>query len=635
MKVKPMKLEFIALDKLCISKTNMRYAKKAPDISDMLPTVRKRGVIQPIIVRPCTQAATATNANTPGSAPEYEIIAGSRRFHAARTVREEQRADGEADAECTALPCAILDEGDDADAIEASLIENAARLDPDEVVQWDAFTRLVKQGRTVDDISATFGLPEIAVRRVLALGNLLPRIRQLYAREEIDRATVRHLTLASKSQQRAWLALFDDEDGYAPTGHQLKAWLFGGQSIPLRHALFDVEASGLVVIADLFGDDAYFSDATAFWDTQQAEIERRRDLWLDAGWSDVVIVPPNEHFSAWEYEKAPKRKGGRVYVDLRANGEAIIHEGYLSRKEAQRRASGQGEVDRPKIARAELTSTLNCYVDLHRHAAVRAALLDRPGVALRLMLAHAIAGSSLWRVQPDPQTARNEDVAQSLGQCRGEAVFDERRRAVLALLGVDADEPHLVRGHDAPELVTLFHRMLDLPDAALMDIVAVAMGECLASGSMAVEAVGLVLGVDMGQWWTGDDAFLDLLRDRELLSALLADVAGDAVAAANAKEKAKTQRRILGDHLRGASGRQVRAGWVPRWMAFPPSAYTARGGVGTVRAHEAACAAASAAEEREDDPVPPQGGAALPHPEGREADRPEQSAGDGEERLAA
>lgn len=40
-----MKLEFIPLDKLCVSKANMRYAKKAPDVSDILPTVRARGII--------------------------------------------------------------------------------------------------------------------------------------------------------------------------------------------------------------------------------------------------------------------------------------------------------------------------------------------------------------------------------------------------------------------------------------------------------------------------------------------------------------------------------------------------------------------------------------------------------------
>src|SRR3546814_8798050 len=95
-----------------------------------------------------------------------------------------------------------------------------ARLDPDEVTQWESFVRLVKEGRKVEDIAATFGLPDLAVKRVLALGNLLPRIRTMYAKEEIDRATVRHLTLASKSQQKSWMALADDDNAYLPTGHQ-------------------------------------------------------------------------------------------------------------------------------------------------------------------------------------------------------------------------------------------------------------------------------------------------------------------------------------------------------------------------------------------------------------------------------
>ncbi|MFW9329271.1 chromosome partitioning protein ParB, partial [Glaesserella parasuis] len=87
------------------------------------------------------------------------------------------------------------------------MIENMARLDPDEVTQWENFTRLVREGRKVEDIAATFGLPDLTVKRVLALGNLLPAIRDLYRKERIDAATVRHLTMASKSQQKAWLAL--------------------------------------------------------------------------------------------------------------------------------------------------------------------------------------------------------------------------------------------------------------------------------------------------------------------------------------------------------------------------------------------------------------------------------------------
>src|SRR3546814_4677731 len=76
---------------------------------------------------------------------------------------------------------------------------------------------------------------------------------------------------------------------------------------------------------------------------------------------------------------------------------------------------------------------MQTYIDLHRHAAVRAALTRHPKVALRLMVAHAIVGSHLWTVRPEPQTTRNDEVRESIETCRGEADFDEKRRAVLSL----------------------------------------------------------------------------------------------------------------------------------------------------------------------------------------------------------
>jgi ParB family chromosome partitioning protein len=593
-----MRLEFIALDKLAIARTNMRHGRKSPDVSDLLPTVRKRGILQTLLVRPnCA----------PG---QYEIVAGRRRYHAARIVAEERRAAaGEPDATGSPpepepldlLPCAILDEGDDADAVEASLIENLARLDADEVTQWETFTRLVREGRSVEDIGLTFGLPDLTVRRILALGNLLPRIRSLYAADQIDRVTVRHLTLASKSQQKAWLALVDDAETRAPTGQQLKAWLLGGTSIPVKHALFDVEASGLAVVTDLFGEDRWFADPEAFWTAQNAEIEARRAAFVEAGWSDAVVVPPAQHFAAWEHEKAAKRKGGRVYIDVRGTGEVVVHEGYVTRKEAARAASGpdaSGEGEGAKLARPEVSGPMQTYIDLHRHAAVRAALLDQPGTALRMMVAHAIAGSHLWSVHAEPQSARSDAVAESVETCRGETVFDERRRSVLAQLGFAADTPCVVEGRpeiaDGPRgdtLARIFWRLLALPDAAVLDVVALVMGESLAAGSVAVDALGLHLGVDMAEWWSADPAFFELIRDREVMTSLVSEVAGETVAAANAKEKTSTMKALVADHLEGTNGRTKVERWVPRWMAFPPGAYTARGGVGTVRAHGLALAA--------------------------------------------
>jgi len=581
-----MRLEFVPLDKLSVSKTNMRYAKKAPDVSDILPTLRKRGVIQPVLVRPnCS----------PGC---FEIVAGYRRFTAAGIVADERRA---ANEDIEPMPCAILDDGDDADAIEASLIENMARLDASEVKRWETFTRLVKEGRSVEDIAATFGLPDLSVRRILALGNLLPRIRALYADEDIDRDTVRHLTLASKRQQQEWLALWDDPDSRAPRYGNLKAWLLGGDTIRCDVALFDIEGSGIAIVADLFGECAVFADARAFWDKQDAAIEARRAAYLEEGWSDAVIVPPSDYFQSWDYEKRAKRKGGRVYLDVKQTGEVVVHEGYISRRDAQKAArQGGEETGAAKVERPELTSTMNTYIDLHRHAAVRADMVAHPGVALRLMVAHAIQQSPLFRVTPEPQTTRNEDVRQSVYESPGEALFDTRRRAVLAVIDASPDDPTVTGGNgDEIALVALFHRLLDLPDPAVMDVIAIVMGEGLAAGSAAVDAVAMRIGTDMADWWEADPAFFELARDKNVLTAMVAEVAGQTVADANAKETGKAMKKIIAHHVAGAEGRPRVERWVPKWLAFPPSHYTPRGGAGSVRAQAKVAAALDMAAEHQ------------------------------------
>lgn len=580
-----MQIENIAIDRLSISKANMRQGKKPPDISDILPSVMKRGVIIPVIVRPnCNEG-------------HFEICAGKRRYYASLAAQAAGKED-------VTLPCIQIAANDDAEALEVSMIENMLRQAPDPVTQWESYTRLVKEGRSVDDIAATFALTELQVKRILALGNLLPRIREAYRAEEIDAETIRHLTLATKAQQKAWLALFDGEDSYAPRGQQLKAWLFGGGAISVKAALFDMADYSGQIVTNLFEEDGYFADSDAFWAAQQAEIEKRKAQYLEGGWSAVEIVPPQSHFSTWEHEKAPKRKGGRVYIAVNNRGEVTFHEGYVTQKEGQRlrkaEAEGKDGTVPPKIVRPELTSTLTGYVDLHRHAAVRAELANHPSVALRVMVAHAIVGSPLWKVEVQGQRTRNDAVNESIETCPAETAFDERRRAVIACLSFDPERATLTNTTYARSSIgPLVERLLELPDLVVMEVAAVVMAETLASGSDLIETLGPVLKVDMADYWVADAAFYEALRDREVGLAILAEVGGSAVAAA---EKGKTVKGLIADFLTGENGRPKTERWVPRWMAFPPSAYTARGGVATVKAAERARWIAE--QERPDEPDP-------------------------------
>jgi len=575
-----MELKYIDIAKLAVSAVNMRGKGKA-DLSNILPSVRARGVLVPLIVR------------VNGSPDSYEIVAGKRRYQAAMAVAEES---GEADP----LPCAVIEAGDDAAALEASLIENIARLDPDEMTQCETFTRLMREGRSVEELSLTFGLTTLQVKRTLALGNLMPRIRNLFRAGKIDTVTVRHLTLASKSQQRDWLALLDDESAYVPTGSALKAWLFGGVSIPVKAALFDVESYDGGIVSDLFGEERYFADVAAFWQAQNAAIEARIEEYRDAGWRDIILLPQGEPFHGWEYERCPKRKGGKVYVVTSPRGDVTFHEGYLTSKEA-RKLERQGESGEAtnKPSRPEVTSSQQDYIDLHRHAAVRAAMIGHPGLCLRVAVAHMIAGSPLWTIRTESQRAADA-IAESVENSPSEAQLDAERRRLLAVLGFDPDTPTITGGSDG--LTSLYAKLCTLDDATVMAILSVAMGETLDARSDLVDALGVQLGIDMAQVWQADDALLDNLRDREVVDAILMEVAGKDITDANAKETGKTKRQIIRDYLTGTNGRAKVEGWVPRWLRFPPSSYTQRGGVGSVSRTVSTAEVMASSSEATDEP---------------------------------
>ncbi|MGE3476043.1 MAG: ParB/RepB/Spo0J family partition protein [Rhodospirillaceae bacterium] len=557
-----MELAHIPLQNLSISPANMRHAKKDPDISDILPSVRTRGVLVPLLVRP------------KGSPETYEIVAGRRRFFAARAVAAEG-------GRTEPLPCGILAEGDDANALEASLIENIHRLDPDEMSQYETFAKLIKTGKTPEDIAATFGLTPRQVAQRLALGNLLPAIRVAYRNEEIDATSVQVLTLATKRQQLDWLKLFQTEEVRAPFGHHLKQWLMGGQTIPTSLALFTLDGLKDHIAADLFGEESYFRDADMFWKKQNEAIAARQDTYLAAGWSEVVILDKGDVFQTWDHEKRAKKKGGKVFIAISQRGEVTFHEGYVTRNEARRKdkEKTKSESAQTATARPEVSSALQTYIDFHRHAAVRAALLDKPGVALRLLAAHALCGSRLWKVSPEPQRSGREDIDASVQNSPAHAAFITARQEMLSLL--ELPEGAGLAGTQGDSAPAIFARLLSLGDKDVRRLLTVVMAESLEAGSAMVEAAGMTLGVDLQQSWLADETFFALVRDKAVVSAMLADVAGKAVANANLTATGKVQKDILKDYLTGTNGRAKVDGWLPRWLEFPARGYRKEGGFKT------------------------------------------------------
>ena len=565
-----MDLRHIPIDKLKISTLNMRHERKKPEIGDILPSIRERGVLVPLIVRPN------------GAKGSFEILAGRRRFFASTAVLKES---GE---KTIKLPCAVLAEGDDAGAIEASILENVARLEPDEMSQFEAFQRLADEGRTVEQIATTFGVTELMVKRRLALANLIPEICKAYAAEEIDGNTITALTLASEAQQREWFDLWKDDDAeYVPTGRQLKAWLLGGEHISTDKALFDLDKyhgySGQI-LTDLFGEESVFADAATFWKCQNEALAKRIDKLKKDGWADVIVLDKGRYFAKWDHVARKKKDGGKVFVEVRDSGEITFHEGFVTTKDAARsgKAAAKGDGDtEATTTRPEMTQPLQTYFELHRHAAVRAKLFQHPDVAMRLMVAHAIVGSGLWQVRPEPQRSRHEATLESVGGSNAQTAFAAERKVVLGLLGRDVtDARPIIRGNgDDYALCDIFARLLKLNEIDVLTVLTYVMAESLEVGNASVEALGNALPVSLGECWTPDAAFFDLLRDKQVINAMLGEIAGKSVADANVTETTKVQKRILVDALTGTNGREAKPDWRPRWAAFPLQAYRSGDGI--------------------------------------------------------
>ena len=131
----------IALNNLHVSPLNMRAEKKPPTLKRMaeisaniLPTVREKGILSDLIVRP----------NNSG----FEILAGRRRYYAAKVIESER-------GEYPDIKCDVRENCSDAEALEISLIENVAREDADELAEYETYAGLIKLGKKPGEIALT------------------------------------------------------------------------------------------------------------------------------------------------------------------------------------------------------------------------------------------------------------------------------------------------------------------------------------------------------------------------------------------------------------------------------------------------------------------------------------------------
>lgn len=130
------------------------------DLSDLIASIKEKGVLEPILVRKMGE--------------RYQIIAGERRFHAARA------------AGLRKVPCIEIDV-DETGVLEISLIENLQRRDLDPFEEGDAILELCERFHyTHEKIAQKLGRSRSSTTEILSIAKIPERIREICRRADIS-----------------------------------------------------------------------------------------------------------------------------------------------------------------------------------------------------------------------------------------------------------------------------------------------------------------------------------------------------------------------------------------------------------------------------------------------------------------
>jgi len=161
-----------------------------PSLLALADSIRARGVLQPVVVRPLAGG-------------RYELVAGERRLRASEL------------AELDTIP-AIVRETDDAERLELALIENMARADLNPVEEARACATLVDDlGMSKEEVARRVGRSRVAVANLIRMLELPDEALAMVERRELSGGHARALLLCKDHARRRTLARSARDRGWS------------------------------------------------------------------------------------------------------------------------------------------------------------------------------------------------------------------------------------------------------------------------------------------------------------------------------------------------------------------------------------------------------------------------------------
>ncbi|MDA7946414.1 MAG: ParB/RepB/Spo0J family partition protein [Hyphomicrobiaceae bacterium] len=175
-------LRTVAIEAVRSSPLNPRNDFSSEDLRELAESIRTRGVVQPIIVRP---------AEGNEAAGGFEIIAGERRWRAAQTAGLHE------------IPV-IVRELTDQQALELAIIENVQRSDLNAMEEAAGYQKLIKTYKyTQEDLAGIVGKSRSHLTNTLRLLRLPGGVQELIRDGELSAGHARALVGLEDAEQVA------------------------------------------------------------------------------------------------------------------------------------------------------------------------------------------------------------------------------------------------------------------------------------------------------------------------------------------------------------------------------------------------------------------------------------------------
>lgn len=267
----------VAITAIAPSLTNPRKHFDPAKLQELADSIKASGVHQPILVRPLPAHRLEDTLQTARAqklpAPEYELVAGERRWRACQLAKESQ------------IPVMVR-ELTDAQALEAQVIENLQREDVTELEEAEGYQILMETcSINADEVALRIGKSRSYVYGRLKILDLCETGRQALREGKLDFSAGLYIARIPNEQLQIKAleeATEPDFQGDRMSAREVQRMVRSEFMLDLKHAKFETEDASLCPNA---------GSCSACPNRTGANL----DLFTDVGSADVCTNPPCYH----------------------------------------------------------------------------------------------------------------------------------------------------------------------------------------------------------------------------------------------------------------------------------------------------------------------------------------------------